>query len=158
MRKIAISILIFSIPFLSFSQNSGWIKIVESVSGDKYFIDKSRITWDDGIAKTWIKTIQCEKSKKEIISIWIDGKSGDEIIKWLDYEYQLSLEEFYCEGNKRRIISIYNYDKNGNCLNFKEKSSSEPGSLEWESIVPETVSEAIFSSVCKSKNQQKKTQ
>lgn len=134
------------VPAKLFSQTDQWIKSAETEDGAKYFINMSKIMWDEGTAQAWIKYCPGEEDKKQTISSRVEILGAEEIRKWINYEYNLNLEEFDCKTKRVRTVKTYYYDRNGNCID-----EYAPQEIEWSIIVPTSVYESVLKRICSSK-------
>ncbi|MBF0559831.1 MAG: hypothetical protein HQL08_13745 [Nitrospirae bacterium] len=98
-----------------------------------------------GIIKVWTKrVIKDEKGRewqtKELKKSGLATKGYDR------YEYTISSKELSCPDKKYRLFSETDYSKDGNELGSSVK---EPGSANWEPILPDSETEALQLVICR---------
>lgn len=130
-----------------------WVPVVKDIYGDIYaikFFDeslwKAEATKDKEIKRVWIKEVYSIKGAKEDIKMHqIKGLNA----KRLNNVYKtISRYIFNCNDKTFSVLAYSDYDKQGNILSSDDISELPIELIKWDSIVPDSVGEGLFTIVC----------
>jgi S1-C subfamily serine protease len=112
-----------------------------------HYYDWDSINWSSGIVKVWTKFSSLEE---ELIKKVKQGFEQYQLPKETILEV-IVLCEMNCKEKKYRQLSGTTYGGKGNIL------YSHPESLKWEYIVPDTIPDALYETVCKAAEQENRS-
>jgi hypothetical protein len=131
---VAMGLLLFG---YAEAQGEDWKLIRKSKDGDSYYYDAANIARpSQNIVRGSVKIVYSEKSKNREIS-----RLGS---SYKDLNYRINLWEMNCSEKKVAFLQITTYTKNGAVIN-----SIKVDSVTWASIVPDTMGEDLYKSLCK---------
>jgi serine protease Do len=106
-----------------------WVTTGRSSTGNTFSYDRTRIQpMGSGVYRVW--------TRRELDSP-ADNTAGDY------YDRALSMDEIDCRRSRTRMVQLFEY------LHSKLVYSSDSAPSEWSAIVPETVGETHFQTLCR---------
>jgi len=101
------------------------------------YYDAANITHPSkDIVRTWVRLVY----SKDGVALQVKelGK------RYEDLSYTLSLLEVNCAAKKNRVLQSTSYSRDGNVI-----SSNQSQQTEWSLIIPESIGETLYKTVCK---------
>lgn len=111
-----------------FAMASNWIRIGESTSGDKFFVDIQSISRSGNTVTYWVRTNYASRDQ--------DGDLSSKINQTMN-----------CATRELKSIYLMFYDDFDN--QGINSSSFAARNKEWRPIAPDTVSDSIYRFLCK---------
>jgi len=125
-------------------------QLVNSSDTLGFYISRSRITaTPEHTLLAWLKSVPNDSPKgREWLSSTIKALVFDKADRSYLLSYSMEQYEFDCGHQKTRRLGWGCYDKDGGVLFFRNLLQAQPPE-EWETVLPNTVSEGWLNFVCK---------
>ena len=117
-----------------------WKYVIESKYSLQYYNPENIAYPSTGIVRGWLKIVPTEEGKEW--EIQRRKEKGLPIKGFENYDHEMELEEVDCSAKRIRLLSSVFYDTRGNVID------SFSGKGEWDHVVPESIGEAIYESMC----------
>ncbi len=122
-----------------------WRYFAENELG-KYFYDSENVKHlPDHIISVWVKEISSPQSVTEAVNRF--GKQYRNLI------HMNILWEIDCTGGRSRVVEVLYYSKPDSLISHT-RTDADSRKAEWNSIIPDSMIEALSKAVCKPKGKE----
>jgi hypothetical protein len=120
---VTISALVVATP-----THAEWVKVGSAVTKSVWYVDSDRVKSVNDTKQAWVKV----------------DHSQDKSVSW---RQTMSLWSFKCNEQKYRVLTTVRYDSYGKVISSHNSPEYSYGS-NFDPIIPDSIAEAVFISVC----------
>ena len=107
------------------------------------FIEEKNVEWRQAAEDkeaTYYYNTQKKVCENKILKVWVKAVQKDD----KSFDHSMSRYELDCHHNKLRLMSLILYRKDGNVV----IDPTAHGNPKWDDVIPDTVGENIWQTVC----------